>query len=54
MAIMHGRDFHRLADHMTKGEIREFSARPFSVDLMFNIVGLMISQKLHVKVAQTG
>ena len=61
----HGRDFHPLADHMTKlknspkGEIREFSAFPFSLQLMFDktlsnlIVCLMISQKLHTKVAQT-
>ena len=55
----HGRDFHPLADHMTKlrnftkGEIREFSVFPFSLQLMFDqtlsslIVCLMILQKLH-------
>ena len=38
----HGRNFHPLADHMTKlrnfikGKIREFSAFPFSLHLMFN------------------
>ena len=49
----HGCDFYPLANHMTrltnftKGEICEFSAFPFSLDLMFNqilsnlIVGLM-------------
>ena len=52
----HGRDFHPLADHMTKlrnftGEILAF---PFSLQLMFQrlsnlIVCLMISQKLHTK-----
>ena len=37
----HGCDFHPLNDHMTKlqnfskGEIREFSAFPFSLQLMF-------------------
>ena len=37
----HGRDFHSLADHVTKlrgftkFEIREFSAFPFSLQLMF-------------------
>ena len=53
----HRRDFHPLADHMTKlrdftkGEIREFSAFPFSFHLMFDetlsdlIVCLMISHK---------
>ena len=58
-------DFHPLADHMTtlrnvtEGEIREFSAFPFSLQLMFDqivsnlIVRLMISQKLRIKVAQT-
>ena len=62
----HGRDFHPLADHMpklrnfTKGEIREFSAFPCSLHLMFDqtlsnlIVCLIISHtKLHTKVAQT-
>ena len=58
-----GRDVHTLADHMTKlrnftkGEIREFSAFPFSLDLMFdqtltNLIVyliLMISKKLHIK-----
>ena len=56
----HGRDFYLLADHMTfpKGENREFSAFPLSRQLMFDqtlsnaIVCLMISQKLHAKVAQ--
>ena len=59
----HGRYFHPLADHMTKlrnfikGEISEFSSFPFSLDLMLDqtlsnvIVCLMISQKLHIKVA---
>ena len=43
----------------TKGEIREFSAFPCSLKLMFGptlgnlIVCLMISQNLHTKVAQT-
>ena len=38
----HGRDFHPLADHVTtlqnytKGEIREFSAFPFSLHLVFD------------------
>ena len=38
----HGRDFHPLADYMTKlqnftnGEIREFSAFSFSLHLMFD------------------
>ena len=57
----HGRDFHPPADHMTKlrnftkGEIRESSAFPFSLDLMLHqalsnvIVCLMISHKLHIK-----
>ena len=57
-------DFHHLTDHMTmlqtfnKGEICEFLAFPFSLHLMFDqtlsnaIVCLMISQKLHAKVAQ--
>ena len=61
----HGRGFHTLADHMTKlqcfskGEIGEFSAFPFSLQLMFDqalsnlIVCLMISQKLRTKVVQT-
>ena len=60
-----GYDFHPLADRMrklrnfTKGEIREFSAFPFSLQYMLDkalnnvIVCLMISQKLHTKVAQT-
>ena len=56
------RDFHPLADHMTKlrnctkGEIFH---RPFSLQLMFDetlsnylIVCLVISQKLHKRVAQ--
>ena len=53
------------ADHMTKlhnfskGEIREFSEFSFSLQLMLRqtfsnfLVCLMISQKLHIKVAQT-
>ena len=60
----HGRDFNPLADHMTKlrnftkGENRDFSAFRFSLHLMLEqalsnlIVCLMISQKLHIKVAQ--
>ena len=55
----HGHDFHPLADHMTKlqnftkGDIHEFSAFPFSLQLMFDqtcnlIVFLMISLKLHI------
>ena len=59
----HERDFHPLADHMTKlqnytkNEIREFSAFPFSLHLMFNqtlsnfVVCLRTSQKLHTKAA---
>ena len=59
----HGRDFHILADHTTtlrkfnKGEIREFSACPFSLKLMFDqtlsniIVCLMITHtKLRTRV----
>ena len=61
----HGRDFHPLADHMTKlgnftkEENHVFSAILFSLQLMLEqaltnfIVCLMISQKLHTKVAQT-
>ena len=61
----YGREFHPLADHMTSlrnfttGEIRDLSAFPFSLDLMFDqtlcnlIVCLVISQSLHTKVAQT-
>ena len=61
----HGRDFHPLADHMTKlrnftkGENSDFSAFRFSLHLMLEhtlsnvIVCLMISQKLHSKAAQT-
>ena len=61
----HGNDFNPLADHMTKlknftkGENRDFSAFRFSLHLMLEqtlsnlIVCLMISQKLHKKVAQT-
>ena len=61
----HGRDFHPLSDHMTKlrnftkEEIRDFSAFRFSLQSMLEealtnlIVCLMISQKLHTKVAQT-
>ena len=60
-----GCDFHPLADHMTKlqyftkGEIHEFSAFPISLQLIFYqtlsnlIVCPMISQKPHIKVAQT-
>ena len=59
----HGCDFHPLADHMTKvknftkEENRVFSAILFSLQLMLEqaltnlIVCLMISQKLHIKVA---
>ena len=45
--------------HFTKVEIRELSALPFSLHLMFDetlrnlIVCRMISQKLHTKVVQT-
>ena len=61
----HVRDRHPLADHMTKlqhfnkEENRDFSAFRFSLQLMLEqaltnlIVCLMISQKLHIKVAQT-
>ena len=59
----HGRDLHPLADPMTKlqnftkEENRDFSAFGFSLQLMLAlsnlIVCLMISQKLHTKVAQT-
>ena len=61
----HGRDFHPLADHMTKlqkftkEENRDFSAFRLSLQFMFEqpltnlIVFLMISQKLHSKVART-
>ena len=61
----HGRDLHPLADHMTKlknftkEENFYFSAFRFSLQLMLEqaltslIVCLMISQKLHTKVAQT-
>ena len=61
----HGCDFNPLADHMaklrnfTKGEIRDFSAFKFPLHLMLEqalsnlIVCLMISHKLHTKVAQT-
>ena len=61
----HGRDLHPLADHMTKlknftkEENRDFSAFRFSLQLILEqalinlIVCLMISQKLHSKVAQT-
>ena len=60
----HGRDFHPLADHMTKlrnftkEENHDFSAFQFSFHLMSEqilgnlIICLMISQKLHTKVAQ--
>ena len=61
----HGRDFNTLADHMTKlqnftkGENRDFSAFQFALHLMLKkaltnvMVCLMISQKLHIQVAQT-
>ena len=61
----HGRDFHPLSYHMTKlkkfteEENFYFSAFKFSLQLMLEhvlinlIVCLMISQKLHIKVAQT-
>ena len=61
----HGRDFHPLANHITKlhnftkEENCDFSAFKFSLQLMLQqaltnlIVCLMISQKLHTKVAQT-
>ena len=61
----HGRDFHPLANQMTKlrnfskEENRDFSTIRFSLQLMLEqaltnlIVYLMISQKLHTKVAQT-
>ena len=61
----HGRDLHPLADHMTNlrnftmEENRDFLAFRFSLQLMLEqavtnlIVCLMISQKLHIKVAQT-
>ena len=61
----HGRDFHPLADHITKlrnftkEENPDFSAFQFLFHLMIEqalsnlIVCLMISQKLHTKVAQT-
>ena len=60
----HARDLCPLVDHVTKlkhftkGDIHEFSVFPFSLHLMFEqilsnlIVCLMISQKLHAKVAQ--
>ena len=62
----HQRDFRPLDDHITKlqhftkGEIREFSPFPFSLDLMFDqtlsnlIICLVISQNLHIKYAQMG
>ena len=61
----HGRDFHPLADHMTKlknftkEENRNFSAFWYSLHVMLEqalsnlIVCLMISHKLQTKVAQT-
>ena len=61
----HGRDFHPLSDHIkklrnfTKEKNRDFSAFRFSLQLMLQqaltnlIVCLMISQTLHIKVAQT-
>ena len=60
----HGRDFHRLADNMTelqnftKGEIHEFSAFPFSLQLLFDqtlsnlIVFVMISHKNYIQKLQ--
>ena len=62
----HGRDFHPLADYMTKWrnftkeENRDFSAILFLFQLMLEktltnlIVYLIISQKLRTTVAQTG
>ena len=58
----HGRDLHPLADHdkvtnFTKEENRDFSTFRFSLQVMLEqaltnlIVCLMISQKLHTKVA---
>ena len=56
----HGRDFHYFADHMTKlqhlskCEVREFSAFLFSLHLMFDqtfsniIICLMISQENYI------
>ena len=61
----HGHNLHPLADHMTtlknftKEENRDFSVILFSLQLMLEqaltnlIVCLIISQKLHTKVAQT-
>ena len=61
----HGHDLHPLADHMTKlknftkEENRDFSAFRFSFQLMLEqaltnlIVCLMISHRLHTKVAKT-
>ena len=60
----HGCDLHPLADHMTKlrnftkEENSDFSAFPFSLLMIEQaltnlIVCLIISQKLHTKVAQT-
>ena len=61
----HGHDFHPLANHITKfkkfvkEENLDFSAFQYSLQLMLEqaltnlIVCLMISQKLHTKVAQT-
>ena len=57
----HGRDLHSVADHMTispRKKIVLFSAFRFSLHLMpaqalTNVIPcLMISQKLHTKVAQ--
>ena len=57
----HGRDFHPLAEHTTtlnnfiKGEIREFLAFPFSLDLKFDrtlsklVVCLVISHKNYIQ-----
>ena len=61
----HGHDLHPLTNHMTKlrnltkEENLDFSALRFSLQLMLEqaltnlVVCLMISQKLHIKVAQT-
>ena len=59
----HGCDLHSLADHMIKlkhfTKEEDFSAFRFLLELMLEqaitnlLVCLMISQKLHAKVAQT-
>ena len=59
--VDHGRDLHPLADHMTKltnftmEQYRDFSVFRFLLERALTnlIVCLMISQKLHTKVAQT-